>query len=316
MIVCKFGGSCTALPEAIKNIKELASGAGRKAFVFSAIGRESVEDKKVTDLLIDYSNGDQSAKEKVLEKYKKLLKFTGVRVKIKSDLDKIFNEFLKTKDRSKLLSRGEFLTAYIMSKYLNIKFVPAEKLLFYRDGILDFDKSRSKAKFYLSKYGRIVVPGFYAIENGKIKLFSRGGGDVSGALISALLDAEIYENWTDIEGIFEVNPNVLNSQPIKTLSYEDLKLMTSLDAKVVHEECAKILSGTHVKLKVKSIFAPQKEGTLISNSEKNSSGYICFTQNGDSVKIYLCKSFKNYIVLSSTKEKYRDDIKNLYSFLK
>ncbi len=316
MIVCKFGGSCTALPEAIKNIKELARDTDRKGFVFSAIGRESKEDKKVTDLLIAYSNGAQSAREKILEKYKKLLKFTGVRVKIKSRLCEIFNEYLKTKDRSKLLSRGEFLTAYIMSKYLNIKFVPAEKLLFYSGGALDFDKSRSRAKFYLSKYGRIVVPGFYAIENGKIKLFSRGGGDVSGALVSYLLDAEIYENWTDIEGIFEVNPSVLKSRPIKTLSYNDLKLMTSLDAKVVHEECANILSGTNVKLNVKSIFAPQKEGTLISKNDKSSSGYICFAQNDDSVKIYLCKSFKDYIIFNSTKENFKEEIRNLYSFLK
>lgn len=315
MIVCKFGGSCTVLPKAIKNIKGIACNESRKVFIFSAIGRECAEDKKVTDLLIDYSNGDQRAKAKIVEKYKKLLKFTGARVDIKRRLNKIFTEYLKTKDKNKLLSRGEFLTAYIMSKCLNIRFVPAEKLLFYSDGTLDYQKSQKRVKYYLNKYERIVMPGFYATENGGIKLFSRGGGDVSGALIAALLDAEIYENWTDIQGIFEVNPNVLNSQPIKTLSYEDLKLMTSLDAKVVHEECANILKRTKVKLKVKSIFAPQKEGTLISNSEKNSRGYICFSQGEGSVKIYLCKSFKNYIVFISTKEKYRDDIKNLYSFL-
>lgn len=316
MIVCKFGGSCTVWQDAIKNIKELARDEKRKVFIFSAIGRECEKDKKVTDLLIDYSNGDKSAKDKILKKYENLLRFTGVSVALKSRLDKDFNEFLKTKDVDKFLSRGEFLTTYIMSKYLNIKFVPAEKILFFDENNFDFKKSQKRAKYYLNRYKRIAVPGFYFCGNGKIKIFSRGGGDVSGALVSTLLGVDVYENWTDIEGIFEVNPNILKSHPIKRLSYNDLKFMTSLDAKVVHEECADILKKTNIKLKVKSIFAPYKKGTQISKKDTNSSGYICFSQDNELVKIYLCKSFKKFITICSTKERFKTDIKSLYSFIR
>ena len=315
MIVCKFGGTCTAYSSAIKNIKTiLQKSSKRKIFVFSAIGKENKQDIKVTDLLIDLSNDKEVEKCKniILSKFEKLLKITGVNFDIKYHLDKDIEEYKKTNDKEKLLSRGEYYTTFVMSKYLKIKFVPAEKILFFDGKNFDYQKSKARIEYYLKKYKHIAVPGFYFCDNGKIRLFSRGGGDVSGALCALISNADIYENWTDVEGVFEVNPDILKTKPIKTLSYQDLKFMTAMDASVVHSECAKILQNTKTKLCVKSIFEPQNKGTIISQNCHNSSRYICYKMCDDFVKIFVCESFDDFKVVLASKENYRETMKSLY----
>ena len=315
MIVCKFGGTCTAYPTAIKNIKTLLEESKeRKVFVFSAIGKENKQDTKMTDLLIEFADEEnrEKTKEKILGKFEKLLKTTGVKFNIIRHLNKTFDEYLKTKDKEKLLSRGEYFTTFIMAKYLNIKFVPAEKILFFDGEKIDFQKSKERLEYYLNKYKRITVPGFYFCGNGRIKLFSRGGGDVSGAFCAALSNATIYENWTDVEGIFGVNPNILKAKPIKTLSYHDLEFMTAMDANVVHAECAKILNDTKTKLCVKSIFEPQNQGTEISQTNKNSSSYICYKMCDDFAKIFFFFCYDDYRVILAISENYKETIKSLY----
>lgn len=315
MIVCKFGGTCTAYPTAIKNIKTLLEESKeRKVFVFSAIGKENKQDTKMTDLLIKFADEEnrEKTKEKILGKFEKLLKTTGVKFNIIRHLNKTFDEYLKTNDKEKLLSRGEYFTTFIMAKYLNIKFVPAEKILFFDGEKIDFQKSKERLEYYLNKYKRITVPGFYFCGNGRIKLFSRGGGDVSGAFCATLSNATIYENWTDVGGIFGVNPNILKTKPIKTLSYHDLEFMTAMDANVVHAECAKILNDTKTKLCVKSIFEPQNQGTEISQTNKNSSSYICYKMCDDFAKIFVCERYDDYRVILASRENYKETIKSLY----
>ena len=98
MIVCKFGGTCTAYPTAIKNIKTLLEESKeRKVFVFSAIGKENKQDTKMTDLLIEFADKEnkEETKEKILEKFEKLLKTTGVKFNITRHLNKTFDEYLK-----------------------------------------------------------------------------------------------------------------------------------------------------------------------------------------------------------------------------
>lgn len=318
MIVCKFGGTCSAHPNAIENILKLSRDNERRVFVFSAIGKENVDDEKLTDLLIEYCENAHSrevVQTKIITKLEKLIERTEANFGTEQQFQIAATKFLKSGDRQKFISRGEEWTAQIMAQYLHLDFVSAEKFMFFRNGKVDTEKSRQKLEKILKKHKKIVVPGFYGVEKGKITLFSRGGSDVSGALIAKMLNAKIYENWTDVDGIFQVNPSICASKVISTLSYSDLALISSHDGKVVHPDCAQILNGSNVVTHVRSVFNPLSAGTKISSNLANSFPYICYKQNDDKIEIKVCQDFNNYKIISTTFKKLSKAISKEYEKL-
>lgn len=305
MICCKFGGSCTAHPESLKNILKLSLNEERRIFVFSAVGKENSDDEKLTDLLIAYCKNEQSRdviESKILTKIEKLIETTHAEFDIEKAFQTAANNFLKTGDRDMFVSRGEEWTAQIMSQYLHIPFISAEKFMFLKHGKVNITKTQARLIKLLKKHDRIVVPGFYGVENGHITLFSRGGSDVSGAIIARATNSQTYENWTDVAGIFQVNPYILKSQTIKKLSYSDLALISSHDGKVVHADCAQILDGSDINMLVRSLFDPKAPFTKISTSATNSLPYICYAQNENDVEIKICKNFNDYKVIHAKQQ--------------
>lgn len=318
MKVCKFGGTCSATKPAIQNIASLACDSDRKVLVFSAIGKENEFDEKLTDLLIEYTENSLSREvieSKILAKITNLLENTKTNFDIENAFLNSTSEFLKTGDKNRFISRGEEWTAQIMAQFLHLPFVSAEKFMFLKNGKIDLKKTQSHLKSLMKKFGRIVVPGFYGIEKGRIKLFSRGGSDVSGAIIAKLLNAQIYENWTDVEGIFQVNPAVCKSKTISKLSYADLALISSHDGKVVHPDCAQILDSSATVMQVRSIFDLQSPPTEISSSQINSLPYICYAQNENDVEIKICKNFNKYKVVCAKRKDFAKIITKEYKKL-
>lgn len=320
MIVCKFGGSCTANIVAIKNTKKVTKNSlSRKICVFSAIGKENPKDDKITDLLIsfaDNSNQRDLIQKRIIEKFQKLSKETKTKFDIKTRLKREIDIFLKTNDKERFVSRGEEWTSIIMARYLKYKFISAEKVMFFKEGKFDFEKSQKRLETIMKKESKIVIPGFYGVEEKKIKLFSRGGGDVSGAIISIIANADIYENWTDVEGIYEVNPRILKTQTIKKLSYQDLEFMTTFDVGVIHHDCAKILKRTGIKLYVRSIFDLKSSKTIVKDDVKNSQPYICLDENEKNTTVFVCKDFKKFETIHLNKEEIFKEIKKIYDNLK
>lgn len=297
MIVCKFGGTCSACPSAIKNISSLAKNANRRVLVFSAVGKENSNDEKLTDLLIEYCENEHSREDthiKIISKLAKLIEITKVSFDVERQFGIAASDFLKSGDEQKFISRGEEWTAQIMAQYLGLPFVSAEVFMFFKNGRIDFKKAQSHLKKAVAKFGRIVVPGFYGVEKKRVVLFSRGGSDVSGALVAKMLNANVYENWTDVDGIYQVNPSICKSQVISRLSYSDLALISSHDGKVVHPDCAQILNGSDIITHVRSVFNIQSLGTKISSHEKNSLPYICYKRSGNAAEIKICQNCNNY----------------------
>lgn len=290
MITCKFGGSCTVQERAIKNIKKIKKNSNeRKIFVFSAIGKSDDSDTKVTDLLIELSHKNenyQKTKNQIIKKFEKLCQITKSKIDPKAEFEKYEKIFLKTNDQNFLISRGEFLTTKIMAQYLKIKFIPAENVLFFEKNQINEQKTQKKLNFLLKKHKKIAICGFYGInEENKITLFSRGGGDVSGAYFAKFSKSNVYENWTDVNGIFQVNPKYFESNTISKMCYHDLKNISSHDGKVVHQDCADILKNTNITLCVRNIFSPSAKKTLISDNFKSSCSYVTCKQNGENFEI-------------------------------
>ncbi len=339
MIVCKFGGKTTTNINAIKNILTLKKqNDDRVIFVFSAIGKENESDEKLTDVLIKCADSFKKNKniniyfDEIEKKFNKLLQKTNIKLDIKKQILNIKKKYLKNKDKNYLISRGEYLTSLIMAKYLNVKFVPAEKVIFFNKKQINIIKTYKKLKYYLKKFKKLVIPGFYAIdENKNIKLFSRGGGDITGAIIAKILEFSVYENWTDVVGIRQINPNITpNASQIKKISYKDAFLMTSYDAKVIHKDCTKILKNSKTLIKINSIFNIYAQPTIICNQETKNIYFVVYkkvkgnyvvviktNKNKGVIKKYINSATikkGNIIKIVLSKKDFFNDIIRLYKF--
>lgn len=309
MIVCKFGGTSTANKESLENIKSISKNDERKVFVFSAMGKRFKSDVKITDLLINFNK--QNLKE-ISERFLWLNDFLKTKINISKEIKIILKKYNKNKDKNYLVSRGEFLTTKIIAKALKIKFIPAEKIIFFNQNKINYQKISFKLKRILKKYKKIAIPGFYGIdENKSVILFSRGGSDVTGAVLAKASNAEVYENWTDVSGISEVNPVILKSaKHIPEMNYNCLKTMTSLDAKVLHNLVAVELENTDVITKVCNIFKPYSQSTIIRKNAKDTN-FICYKIENNCVFV-LVKKGNNPKLHKTNLKNYKNLIKNEY----
>ena len=323
MKVCKFGGSSSVTIEALENVKILSQDKSRRVLVFSAIGKEGETDQKLTDLLIALAQGSEDENQIIYlikRKLNNLCEKINKKLKINVKIDKIIKKYNKNKDKNYLISRGEYLTTFVISKYLKIPFVPAEKIIYFKNNEIDYEKIKLKLKFYLNKYGQIIIPGFYGVdEKENVKLFSRGGSDVVGAICSKVLGGCTYENWTDVDGVKEVDPKIMNSKTILNMNYNQLAVMTGYDAKVVHKDCAAILAGSKIEMQVKNILNTNGEYTSIKDENKDVF-FICVEKDNDCVDIIRpngskkvdIKNYKSEVVkIYKNYYKKRDRLKQL-----
>lgn len=318
MIVCKFGGTSTTSLKSIQNIKALKEkNKKRQVFVFSAIGKKYQKDKKITDLLIEITQNKNVSKNKklILNKFNKLQKDLKININVKKLLNKYYNYFSLTKNTDYLISKGEYITTLLMSKYLDIKFIPAEKIIFFQNNKINYKRTKNKLIYYKNKYKIFATCGFYgANENKQIKLFSRGGSDITGAIIAKCLNANIYENWTDVYGVRQVNPKITNSKQIKRMSYADLDIMTRCDANVIHNDCIEILYGEKIKLKVGNIFDIKSKKTIVVDRYKKVK-FVCYKIDKDKVIIVYRDKKLNLVKNECELSNYKENILKIYKKL-
>ena len=264
MIVCKFGGTSVARKEALENIKQVSRDKRRKIFVFSAVGKASDFDTKLTDLLINFCEENNCVKkEKIINKIKNKIYSLCVNTEQKIIFNNFSNILYKKKNKFFLISRGEYFTAKIMAKYLGLKYVPAEKIIVFENGIFSEELTKKK----LSKIkGRFCTGGFYGFDRitKKIVLFDRGGGDTTGAILAKLSSSEIYENYTDVCGVMDKNPkDNQEAKTIEKLTYSQMKKMCDAGANVLHKSVCDILENTGITTCVKNVFDLEGKYTVI-----------------------------------------------------
>ena len=176
-----------------------------------------------------------------------------------------------------LVSRGEYFCAKLMAEYLNYDFVDAKDIVFFNyEGKIDEQKTTDAVKklFLISK--KIVVPGFYgAYPDGSIHLFSRGGSDVTGAVLAKFTAATIYENWTDVSGFLVADPKIVhNPKKIREITYEELRELSYMGANVLHEDTIFPVQELDIPINIKNTNRPDEEGTVISSKCQDASQII------------------------------------------
>lgn len=266
--VSKFGGSSLATLERLNNVLRIVKeDKRRKIVVVSAPGKGFCSEEKTTDFLrIVFKINDEKEKEQSLN-------FLARKFAEYSEDESFFaiayNALLAcVNSEQAFISRGEYLTALIVAKKLGFVFKDSLELIFFdSNGEVDRAKCRAAAE-KTDIDGGIVVPGFYgADEQGKVRLFPRGGGDITGAVLSEAFGVDMYENFTDEEGVLSADPRIFDkAKTVKRLNYRELEMLSRFGANVVCPSVSKYLVGKDIPLVVCSSFVPSSRFTLVSES--------------------------------------------------
>lgn len=272
--VCKFGGTSMADGNTIlRGAEIIKADAERRYVVVSAPGKRFSGDIKVTDLLYKCADALETKDlttftetfEKIRVRFINIETELGMDVGIKAGLDKVEAEMLGGAGRDYCASRGEYFAGLIMAAVLGIPFVDATEFIrFDENGVLDKATFDCGAKV-LSKYSRAVIPGFYGLgADGKVKTFSRGGGDISGSIVARSVSASLYENWTDVSGFYACDPRIVQSpQWISELTYQELRELSYMGANVLHSESIFPVRSAGIPIRICNTFRPEDKGTYI-----------------------------------------------------
>ena len=271
--VAKFGGSSLAGAEQFKKVKAIVEAdPARMCVVVSAAGKRYKKDNKITDLLylthahINYGVSYEDIFSMIEERYYGIRDELGLKCDLESEFQKLRGELNQDISVDYLVSRGEYLTAKLMSEYLGYAFLDAaDCVVFSYDGQIDYEKTYANIAARAEMAPRFVMPGFYgALPNGRIKVMTRGGSDITGAIVANALDADIYENWTDVSGILMADPKVVdNPKPIKYITYQELRELSYMGATVLHEESILPVKEKNIPLNIRNTNRPQDAGTMI-----------------------------------------------------
>ena len=279
VIVAKFGGSSLADAhqfEKVKNIVE--SNLQRKYIIPSAPGKRHSKDYKITDLLYLCSTHVQQGISfddvfKIIsDRYKDIVTVLSEKYDYMNNLDinkyliKIKYDIENGSSADYTASRGEYLNGIILANLLNFSFIDASELIFFgKSGRLNTEETQKHILEKLTTIKNAVIPGFYGSDYlGNIKTFSRGGSDITGALIARGVDANLYENWTDVSGFLMADPRIIkNPMPIEKITYRELRELSYMGATVLHEDSVFPVREADIPISIKNTNSPNDPGTLI-----------------------------------------------------
>ena len=271
--VAKFGGTSVADANQILKVQSIVrADTDRRYIVPSAPGKRSVSDSKITDLLYlcrQHAQQEVPFEEVfsiISERYLGIVEELGLSLDLRPHLNSIKNEITKGATQDYTASRGEYLTGLILAQLLGYEFVDPSGIIFFdKNEVLDFERTKTAVSEVLSMHARAVIPGFYGCTpDGSIKTFSRGGSDITGALIANGVNADIYENWTDVSGLLMADPAIVeNPKPIDTITYRELRELAYMGAKVLHDEAIFPVKGSGIPVLIKNTNSPGDPGTVI-----------------------------------------------------
>ena len=273
-IVTKFGGSSLADAGQFAKVKRiLALDPARRYVVPSAPGRRFKEDEKVTDLL--YRCHELAAKgedyqetfDKIAARYMDIAEELGLSLDLGAVLDEVDERIGAGASADWCASRGEYLGGMLLADYLGWRFFdPAKGILFDETGRFDAERTQVVLSEALADGESTVVPGFFGSKpNGEVHTFSRGGSDVTGAIVARAVGADMYENWTDVSGFLMADPRVVeNPREIRSITYKELRELSYMGASVLHEDAMFPVHKAGIPTNIRNTNLPEHPGTLIS----------------------------------------------------
>ncbi|MDR2514375.1 MAG: aspartate kinase [Christensenellaceae bacterium] len=277
--VAKFGGSSLADARQFQKVKAiLLMDEGRRYVVPSAPGKRDDEDEKVTDLL--YLMQKKAAQgEKIDEEFARLKeRFAGIVEALELELDILphLGELREAIEGGAspdfAASRGEYLNGIVLSHYLGWEFIDAAEVVFFgENGVFDADQTQEVLSAKLAKAKNAVIPGFYgSMPNGEIHTFSRGGSDITGAIVARACSAALYENWTDVSGFLMADPRIVKKpREIEVITYRELRELSYMGATVLHDEAIFPVRMAGIPINIRNTNEPSAPGTMIVRADES-----------------------------------------------
>lgn len=301
-IVCKFGGTSLADASCIRRAEAIIRSDARRRFVVpSAPGKRTPEDRKITDLLYAWFNiareglDASEPRDLVRQRYEQLVADLGVALDMGALIAEIEAKLPACTTPDYMASRGEYLNGRIIAALLRANFVdPAECIRFDEEGNLD-ESSYADLAARLSGEGLFVVPGFYcALPNGEIKTFSRGGSDITGAIVARAVNAEVYENWSDVSGFLMADPRIVdNPREIREITYQELRELSYMGATVLHDEAIFPVRKVGIPINLRNTWKPEHPGTRIVSTRQSSQPVCGIAGRAGFSMINIEKAFMN-----------------------
>ena len=269
----KFGGSSLADAEQFRRVYDIIKAEpARRYVVASAPGKRFPDDTKVTDML--YACYDMAVAglefdiffDGIKARFDAIITGLGLSLDLSDEYEAIKTSFRRGAGRDFAASRGEYLNSVILANYLGYDLIDAAEVIFFRDdGSFDDERTYRTLASALRMHERAVIPGFYgSMPNYTVKTFSRGGSDVTGAVVARSANADIYENWTDVSGFLMADPRIVDDPlGIKTVTYRELRELSYMGAGVLHEDSVFPVRETGIPINIRNTNRPGDDGTMI-----------------------------------------------------
>lgn len=271
--VAKFGGSSLCDAEHFRKVKDIIlSDADYLYVVPSAPGKRFDGDEKITDLLyqchrmVERNQSYEAIFQKIADRYFQIAKELELDFDLKSLLEQTCDAIRQLRNPDFAASRGEYLNGILLSKYLGWDFIDAQDVVkFDRQGNFASEWTNEIMQAALKEHPHAVIPGFYgSYPNGDVHTFSRGGSDISGAIVARAAQADVYVNWTDVSGFMMADPRIVkNPRCIRELSYRELRELSYMGATVLHEDAIFPVHKAGIPTNIRNTNDPLDPGTMI-----------------------------------------------------
>ena len=316
--VLKFGGSSMADARQFEKVKSIVQAdPARRVVIVSAAGKRFSDDHKLTDLLylchahLKYGVSCDNVFDMIRSRYMEIRDDLGLQTDLETEFDALRRKMDKGISQDELVSRGEYFAAQLMADYLGYDFLDSELWLkFNLDGTVDQETSY-EALSRAASGRRVVIPGFYgAMPDGTIKTFTRGGSDITGALAAAALNADVYENWTDVSGFLMADPRIVSDPlPIERITYSELRELSYIGAQVLHEGTIFPVREKNIPLNSRNTNRTDHPGTMIRES------FDELEESKDSSFITGIAGRKDFSVITITKNGMSNEVGTLRRIL-
>ncbi|MGZ0050692.1 aspartate kinase [Brevibacillus gelatini] len=288
MKVAKFGGTSLANAEQIKKVCNIVlADRERRIVVVSAPGKRHKDDTKVTDLLICYATRflqdglADAEKQAVFQRYREIVAELGLGEHIGKQLEGELDAVLSNRKglsaerfMDAVKAAGEDTCAKIVAHYLRSLGEEASYVNPKDAGLLVSDEAGNahvlpeayeKLAALREREGITVFPGFFGYAtSGELVTFSRGGSDITGAILAAAVTADVYENFTDVDSVYVVNPNLIaNPREVKEITYREMRELSYSGFSVFHEEALIPAYQADIPVCIKNTNNPSAPGTMI-----------------------------------------------------
>ena len=304
--VAKFGGSSVADGIQLKKLKDIIQAdPDRKYVIVSAPGKRYSGDSKITDLLYMCQTQRQhnipydQLFQVITDRYSAVKYNLNIDVDLDSRFEEIKGNLEKGCSEDYIVSRGEYLSAILVAAYLDFDFVDTQPLIFFdKRGRLMAEETNAALAEELAKHERAVIPGFYGSskETGEVKVFSRGGSDVTGSVVARAVQADMYENWTDVSGLLMADPRIVKDpEPISRISYVELRELSYMGASVLHEDAVFPARKAGIPINIRNTNEPEDPGTIITTEAEEDQQKIIsgVAGNKDFTVIAIYKNMMN-----------------------